>query len=220
MNRFVCFVMPLIMFTSASIHASAFYTINSASYGNSYFVPQSFGDIFTPSTDIIISSLGVFDYDKDGLGQNHEVGIFDQTGTLLVSAIVQAGTNSRLTGDFRYTDITPLTLNSGVNYTIAALFTNTSDFVGYTNTNGIQVDPNISVGTFPARYNLTSGPVLSFPTETALASALFYANTNFEFTTSNTVPEPSSVLLLCGSLMGLVFLVLLKQNKSKNTYCF
>ena len=89
------------------------YSYNSPRFfGNSYYLPQTLGDVFTPSTDITVSSLGVFDYRDNGLGEAHMVGIFDNSGALLASTLVSAGTANPLEDHFRYAAITPLKLSA------------------------------------------------------------------------------------------------------------
>ena len=79
-------------------------------YDYSYDTPKTFGNVFTPARDIIIDSLVIFDYGNGDLGESHEVGIFDSSGTLLASAVVPAGMVSPLDNNFRYTDIVPTNL--------------------------------------------------------------------------------------------------------------
>ena len=102
-----------------SVHAaSASFSIISANrYGNSYGfgLPQSSGYRFTVLSNIVVSSLGFFDYLGDGLGESHTVGIFNSAGELLTSAVVFSGTGNPLDDGFRYTNISPLTLSEGEN---------------------------------------------------------------------------------------------------------
>ena len=161
---------------------TAAFSINSANgYGDSYGIPQSFGFVFTPRSDIVVSSLGFFDYLGDGLGESHKVGIFDSTGTVLSSAVVSAGTNSQWVDDFRYTDIAPLTLKAGHSYTIAALVLRRADIVGYADVADAQFNPAISVSSVPARYIFnTQAEALELPTETECLISEFFYGPNFK----------------------------------------
>jgi hypothetical protein len=194
--------------------STAMYSFNSPNFfGNGYYLPQTLGDVFTPSTDITVSSLGVFDYQDNGLGETHAVGIFDKSGALLASTSVSAGTASPLDDHFRYADIAPLKLTAGQTYTIAALYLTLSDVIGYANIGGISANPDIGLPGFSARYALTGATDLYFPTDTVLASAPFYIGPNFLYTITNSpsigaqtpsaAPLPPSLLLLGSGLVGL-----------------
>jgi hypothetical protein len=187
---------------------ASFSLITANFYGNGYSVPQSFGYVFTPTTNIEVTSLGFFDYSGTGLGESHEVGIFNSSGTLLTSTTIPAGTGGTLEDRFRYIGITPLELYAGQTYTAAALLTTaTDDIVGYANVSGISVNPAISLPSFPARYIFTSTAVLTLPTQTALASADMYIGPNFQL-----VPLPPSVWLLGSGLLGLAGLRRLRKG--------
>jgi hypothetical protein len=130
---------------------------------------------------LVVSALGFFDYLGDGLEESHEVGIFNATGNLLVSAVVPAGDTARLDDDFRYADISPFTLSAGETYTIAAFFATQADTIGYLDVGDIANLQGIALNTFPVRYITPSGTSLSFPTETSGASSEFILGPNFQF---------------------------------------
>ena len=155
---------------------------------------------FTAFNPITITSLGYYDADEDGLENDHEVGIFDSTGTLLVSVMVPSGTSSTLTNGFRMVSITPFSLAAG-DYVIggASAFSNDGVLVPGTMT----TDPAISI-TDAGVYEY--GASLVFPGTST--GGVPYASVNFEFTE---VPEPSTVLLSFGALTA----VGLKKRFSK-----
>ena len=62
----------------------------------------SVGFVFTTTQAVSVTALGYYDEDKDGFWTDHEVGIFDASGTLLVSSVLNMGTGSSLDGDYRY----------------------------------------------------------------------------------------------------------------------
>ena len=102
---------------SPAAASTAMYTFDTPNfYGNNYYLPQTLGDIFTPAENITVTSLGLFDYQDNGLGEAHEVGIFNQSGTLLASGLVSAGTVNPLADHFRYAAIAPLALTAGQTY--------------------------------------------------------------------------------------------------------
>jgi hypothetical protein len=56
------------------------------------------GYAFTPSQDIFVDGVGIWDEGGDGLQQDHRVGIWDSGMNLLVSSTVQAGSTSPILG--------------------------------------------------------------------------------------------------------------------------
>lgn len=203
--------------------ATSMYSFNAPNaYGNSYVTPQSFGNVFTPVKDIMIDSLGIFDYGGDGLGESHAVGIFENSGTLLASTVVPAGTVSPLDNHFRYTDIVPIQLKAGQTYTVVTFFNTHADMVGYADVEDLVVSSDISLPGFAARFVFQRGLGLQFPANWRNASSEFYIGPNFRFTpvptfTSSLTPSspalgpvpvthtplPGSVWLLASGLLGL-----------------
>jgi hypothetical protein len=143
---------------------------------------------FTLSDFIAVTSLGFYDVDQDGLDNTHDVGIFDSTGTLLVSATVPSGTAGTLNAGFRMVSITPFALGPG-SYVIGG-FSDAS-------TDGILVDPLFI--TAPGITTIDTGvydygSTLVFPGTSTSSEGppVAYASVNFEF---DEVPEPSTLLL-------------------------
>jgi hypothetical protein len=55
--------------------------------------------------------LGVFDADRNGLAESHQVGIWvEASRALIVSTNVPSGVGAPLDGDFRFVDIVPRVL--------------------------------------------------------------------------------------------------------------
>lgn len=151
---------------------------------------QSFttGWNFTALNPIMVTDLGYFDADGDGLLSDHEVGIFDTTGTLLVSITVPSGMGGNLTNGYRMVSITPFSLTPG-NYVIggASLASNDGILVGNTYTTDpaiVITDPG--VGALGAPFVFPGQSTQGFP----------YAGVNFAFTET---PEPSTLLLSFGA---------------------
>jgi hypothetical protein len=69
---------------------------------------------------ISVTHLGFFDRGLDGLYDSHAVGIWDSAGTLLVQGTVPAGTSAPLTGAYRFTLVSPTTLNANTTYYVGA----------------------------------------------------------------------------------------------------
>lgn len=84
-------------------------------------LPWTVGWSFTTSKDFSITALGFWDENGDGLAAAHRVGIWDNVGgSLIVDAVVGAGSGNPLIGGFRYVSIDPFALAAG-SYTIGAL---------------------------------------------------------------------------------------------------
>ncbi len=139
---------------------------------------------FTVSDAIAVTSLGYYDADEDGLTTTHDVGIFDSTGTLLVSITVPSGTVGVLDSGFRMMSISPFTLAPG-DYVIGGFSDASPDGILVTPT--FTPAPQISI-IDSGVYDYSS--TLVFPSTST--GGVSYASVNFEFTD---IPEPSTLLL-------------------------
>lgn len=83
-------------------------------------VSSTTGWAFTPSVDVVVTELGMFDQFLDGLIDQHAVGIFEADGTLVVDTLVPDGAQALLRGDSRFVPISPVVLSAGQPYYIAA----------------------------------------------------------------------------------------------------
>lgn len=82
----------------------------------------SYGWTFAISQPISVNSLGVWDYNENGLEDEHGVGVWDITGTPLTLATVLGGTAAQLIDGFRYQElVSPLLLAPG-EYTVGARY--------------------------------------------------------------------------------------------------
>ncbi len=118
---------------------------------------------FTPSKNLLVSQLGVYDVYGDGLGQAHAVGLWTSGGSLLASATVPAGTGSMMIAGTRFVDITGTLLSKGQTYVIGAYYLDGTDgiLVNTYNGNVFAYDPKVTSGTGRAAINQFSG--LGFP---------------------------------------------------------
>jgi len=152
--------------------------------------PFTLGYSFTTSTPLTINALG---YWVDGLSNNHQVGLWTSTGTLLASTTVLSGD---LTQDnFRWHSIAPLALAPG-SYVIGGEFlgngnpfpfnaTGITTISGYTYGNDLQI--------FGSGLNFpTVGPVGYGP------NGILAAN----FSVSTATPEPISLVVFGGLIVG------------------
>jgi len=117
-----CFVLCSLVMSTTSANATPAVGLSGGSFlttGESVNnQSQTIGWGFTVSDLSEITHLGLFDGDQDGLGDPHEIGIWDSLGNLLVSTTIPEGTGTTLDGLFRYTHITPLVVMPGNTYVI------------------------------------------------------------------------------------------------------
>ena len=119
-------------------------------------------DFTVGSTSLMITALGLWDQNQNGLTNSHSIGLWDNSGTLLAQVLISSGTVAPLTGAFRYVDLSaPVTLNAGMTYVLAATYLNVDLDRVVVNINGNQAafDPLVLAGNF--RQEVASG--LVFP---------------------------------------------------------
>jgi hypothetical protein len=155
----------------------------------------SLGWLFSTNEMVHVSGLGYYDDGGNGFATDHEIGIFDSGGSLLVSAFVHTGTSDTLIGHFRYTDIPAIDLPAGQSFTLAATTFGASDPWAFgtagTSIAGFTVDPAISVAANASRYNYQSDNVLRRPGDSVGYTAYFGPNLLIGSSTPSAVPEPS-----------------------------
>jgi hypothetical protein len=167
----------------------------------------SLGFQFTTNDALTVKSLGFYDYNQDGLTQDHDVGIYDASANLLFSTTVL--TTDPLVGFFRFHDITPYTLSAGQTYYIMAV----SGAEKYTYfTQGFTVDSSITYVTDVWYWDFNLDPprpqktyFLTFPngssrTTQAQGGAYFGPN----FSTDYVAPLPGSLFLVASGLLSLI----------------
>lgn len=163
----------------------------------------SLGWQFSTNTAIDVTALGFYDATlaggSVGLGNCSgcgEVGIYNSTGTLLVSGL--ATTSGTQVGDFYYVSVPTTALAAGQNYYVVAE-TGNAEYTWFTT--GFGVDPNINF----IQDEFISSTSLAFPTSsfgyTAVDGGAWFG-ANFEESSAVATPEPSSLLLLATGLLG------------------
>ncbi|MGM3308258.1 DUF4082 domain-containing protein [Anabaena sp. WFMT] len=164
----------------------------------------SLGFKFTTNQDVAVNQLGFYDDLKNDLTETHDVGIFDDLGTLLVSGTVKPG--DALDGWFRYTSIPTTILDAGKTFFIAA----TTGSENYTwNPINFTVDPAINYVTDV----FSSSSTLVFPDQGSSTVSQGFFGPNFKYTTS--VPEPASLIGILG--LGAFGVTSLRKRKQQAT---
>jgi hypothetical protein len=150
------------------------------------------GWTFNPTTDLDITALGIYDMGADGLNQAHQIGIWNEAGTLLTSTTIAAGSAATLIGDYRYDAISMLTLTAGQTYTIGALMTYPDGDLYYFAPSSVQADSRIGYRQ-GVRSDEVSDP--SIPATLVLPTSGVNGGRfgpNFLFDAASVAPEPAS----------------------------
>ena len=167
--------------------------------------PYTFGNRFTVGAkDIVVTKLGYADLNYqdytqsgDGLADSHDMGIWNDSGTLLASLTVPSGTSAALTNGFRYAELTnSLTLEANHTYILGGNTTGSENHdlykLGGSFTTGTGV-------TILGRQQI-AGSSLACPNESLLGGDV-WGSVNMQY---STIPEPSMLVLVITGLWGLV----------------
>lgn len=149
------------------------------------------------ATPLIVTSLGVWDQDGNGLLAAHDVGLWTDAGALLVSATVPGGTAGALAGGvFRFAPdlASPVTLSPGAVYRLGSLQAAAEPFLEQ----GAGATYTAYVSGTPISYYGGVGATLIFPVS-AGGGINGYLGPNLQFV----VPEPAVAALLAASALGL-----------------
>ena len=153
-------------------------------------------DFQVNGSNISVSGLGYYDDNGNGFIDNHEVGMYDSVGNLLASGVVTSADS--LIGHSRYIAISPIVLLAGQVYRVVGV----SHSDNYTwDPLGFSVDPSITY--LGDTYQV--GTTLVDPAPDFVNDATHgYFGPDFLIGSSESVPEPSTFVILASGLAGLV----------------
>ena len=179
-------------FLCSAVTSTATTLISSAGGDGPVGFNDTVGFSFTiGSSPLSVTQLGVWDSGNDGLDNSNQVGLWNNTGTLLASVTILSGSAAPLVDGFRYSALgLPVTLSADTTYVLGAFsaifenrttgatpptFSSDATLVGSrrNDSQGNFSYPDISHGSFPNQAIV--GPNMQY----------------------GVVPEPSSALL-CG----------------------
>jgi hypothetical protein len=153
------------------------------------------GWTFRVGTAINVTSLGVWDQGGDGLGESHEVGIWTDSGTLLASGTVAAGTADSLDSGFRMASIGPVNMDAGKTYVIAAYYDSSDTDGVVTGAAAALTAPGITY--LQRAYDIAPG-AFTFPTGANSLNPDAIFGPTFGFAYGAVVPEPAT-FVSCGT---------------------
>lgn len=178
-----CLAAVATLMASPTMAATAVNSYTGGDVGNFGEPNRTIGFTFNVSQSLSVTSLGVFDFQNDGLTSSHQIGIWDGTGLLLGSATIGAGSAAALIDGFRYIDVASLNLSAGQTYTIGV--ERGSDNYIF-NPTTVTTDPLV---TLISGVRSAAGTNFIRPTEDTNSGRF---GPNFRFNPAAAVPEPSA----------------------------
>jgi hypothetical protein len=188
--RWVSFAAVLI-FSTSLVRADTLGV--SISYYNPDYVNTgiwTLGYSFQVKVPITVTALAVLDAYTDGLNVSHDVGIWNDSGTLLASTNVAAGTVAPILNGFRYATISGLALSAGDIYYVGSV--NGIDNDAWVQDPGVLADA-AEITYLSRRFEFSSGSLV-FPDLAGTGSTGYFGG-NFLFMPT-AVPEPGTLLML------------------------
>ncbi len=179
-------IVTLLLMNASVVWAEIFPALELERNGSGYTIPgnnRTHGWEFSVSEDLAVVGLGIFDLFDDGLDFSHEIGIWN-SGQLVYSTTIPAGTEGILIDQFRYIEIDPLWLMDGETYVIG----NTTPGDPFVGNDSLATITTIS----PIAYERTliSPSDSGFSLPTMVVDSFYRLGPNFLV-----IPEPTTLLL-------------------------
>jgi hypothetical protein len=162
--------------------------------------PFTLGYEFTTSVTLDVNALA---YYADGLGNSHQVGIWDTSGNLLASTTVLS--TDPVVGHFQYDSIPILALSAGT-YVIGGTYLGSNEPIPVQAT-GVVTIPGFTWVT----DEQAQGSGLIFPTNSTGGS---YGQNGILAVDFSVVPEPASFVLLSTAILAGAVLARLRHRKT------
>ncbi|RYF70910.1 MAG: hypothetical protein EOO39_14865 [Cytophagaceae bacterium] len=164
------------------------------------------------SASVSVDGLGIWDESSNGLVNDHAIGLWNAAGTLLTSTTVMnanssASSSTSSAGRWLFTDIPPLSLQTG-NYTVGALYATGGD-----EWRDSTVNSTVTGITYVERLYST-GSTFRRPTTQNGGGTSGYFGPNFRLGSGTVVPEANTVILL-GFALPMIGAVVVARRKEK-----
>jgi hypothetical protein len=164
--------------------------------------PFSLGYSFDVSSPFLVQYLGYFDAGNNGLNESHDIGLYDQSGTLLSSGTVGPGAGDLLMGGFRLVPVSPFLLAVGTGYNVLGTSVTGADQLLFnaTKTNALGIAYVSGAYCEGATLQNACG-----------SNPDGYFGANFAGTVA---PEPASIVLLATGMIGMIGVVRRRKDSS------
>ena len=183
--------------------------VTAGTFGDLSPGPTTAGYSFTTSVPLTVIDLAFLDYESNGLANSHQVGLWNASGTLLVSVTFASGTgassmpSAQSNALFRLLPITSLNLAPGT-YMIGATYLN-GDVDAVALFGNALPAPGITYGV--DQWIDTSTSTLTFPSKTnppaSHTDAAFFGPS---FVVASSTPEPGNFVIPTGlTVFGSLF---------------